>query len=348
MTSLWPRLEPLLAKVQKPARYIGCEDGAVAPEHGPGQGGLAARLPRHLRDRPAQPGPADPLRDPERARRRRRRALLRALGRPRGAAARARPAAVLASTPTAPAADFDVLAFNLSAELVYTNVLNCIDLAGVPVRAADRGPEHPLVVAGGHCTFNPEPLADFVDVFVHRRRRGGRRRDHRGRAGRGRRRGRTAGQPRARAADAGRGARRLRAVDVRRRPTTAPALVGRHAAVPGRARPRSTSARSPTWPSGRTRSASSCRSPRWCTTASTSRCSGAAPGAAGSARPGMITRPVRERPGRAGAHDGPRRPAAHRLRRGEPHVAVDRRLLAASSGSWPTPSTTRPAAARSA
>ena len=64
------------------------------------------------------------------------------------------------------AADFDVLAFNLSAELVYTNLLNCIDLAGVPVRAEHRSPEHPLVIAGGHCTFNPEPLADFVDAFV--------------------------------------------------------------------------------------------------------------------------------------------------------------------------------------
>jgi radical SAM family uncharacterized protein len=65
-----------------------------------------------------------------------------------------------------PAANFDVIAFNLSAELVYTNVLNCIDLAGVPVRGADRGPDHPLVGAGGHCAYNPEPLADFVDFFV--------------------------------------------------------------------------------------------------------------------------------------------------------------------------------------
>ena len=65
-----------------------------------------------------------------------------------------------------PAADFDVLAFNLSAELVYTNVLNLIDLAGLPVRAAERTPDDPLVVAGGHCAFNPEPLADFVDCFV--------------------------------------------------------------------------------------------------------------------------------------------------------------------------------------
>ncbi len=65
-----------------------------------------------------------------------------------------------------PAQAFDLLAFNLSAELVYTNLLNCIDLAGVPVRAADRRPEDPLIVAGGHCTYNPEPLADFLDLVV--------------------------------------------------------------------------------------------------------------------------------------------------------------------------------------
>jgi radical SAM family uncharacterized protein len=65
-----------------------------------------------------------------------------------------------------PAGDFDLIAFNVSAELVYTNVLNCIDLAGVPIHARDRSPEDPLIAAGGHCTFNPEPLADFVDFFV--------------------------------------------------------------------------------------------------------------------------------------------------------------------------------------
>ena len=59
-----------------------------------------------------------------------------------------------------------MLAFGLAAELVYTNVLECLDLAGVPVRAEDRRPEHPLVVVGGHCAFNPEPMADFVDAFV--------------------------------------------------------------------------------------------------------------------------------------------------------------------------------------
>ncbi|MFZ4516077.1 MAG: TIGR03960 family B12-binding radical SAM protein, partial [Acidimicrobiia bacterium] len=64
------------------------------------------------------------------------------------------------------AREFDVIAFNLSAELVYTNLLNMLDLAGVPVRSEDRAPSDALVIAGGHATFNPEPLADFVDAFV--------------------------------------------------------------------------------------------------------------------------------------------------------------------------------------
>ena len=65
-----------------------------------------------------------------------------------------------------PAALFDVIAFNLSAELTYTNVLNCIDLAGVAVRAVARHEADPLIGAGGHCTYNPEPLADFLDFVV--------------------------------------------------------------------------------------------------------------------------------------------------------------------------------------
>ena len=64
------------------------------------------------------------------------------------------------------AGEFDIIAFNLSAELVFTNVLNCIDLAGVEVRSAKRSDADPLIGAGGHCAFNPEPMADFVDFFV--------------------------------------------------------------------------------------------------------------------------------------------------------------------------------------
>ena len=165
MTSLWPRIEPLLAKVQKPARYIGCEDGSQTPRHSPDRvawllvypDAYEVGLPNqglqilyeilNERDDALAERSYAPWTDLE--------ALLRERRLP------------LFSVDThRPAADFDLLAFNLSAELVYTNVLNCIDLAGVPVQSRARGPEHPLVVAGGHCTFNPEPLADFVDLFV--------------------------------------------------------------------------------------------------------------------------------------------------------------------------------------
>lgn len=59
----------------------------------------------------------------------------------------------------------DVLGFTLQTELSYTNLLTCLDLGGLPLRAAARGYEHPLVVAGGAGALNPEPLAEFVDLF---------------------------------------------------------------------------------------------------------------------------------------------------------------------------------------
>src|SRR5918993_1332544 len=169
MSSLWARVEPLLARVQKPARYIGCEDGAIVPRHDklPNGGTVAWLLAYHdtyeiglpnqglqilyeilnERDDAVAERSYAPWTDLEE--------VLRREGIP------------LFSVDTHRSADeFDVLAFNLSAELVYTNVLNCIDLAGVPVRSERRGPGDPLIGAGGHCAFNPEPLADFVDFFV--------------------------------------------------------------------------------------------------------------------------------------------------------------------------------------
>jgi radical SAM family uncharacterized protein len=65
-----------------------------------------------------------------------------------------------------PLAEFDVIGFSLPYEQLYTNLLNMLDLAGLPVLAAGRDRRHPLVVAGGGATYNPEPLADFVDAFV--------------------------------------------------------------------------------------------------------------------------------------------------------------------------------------
>jgi radical SAM family uncharacterized protein/radical SAM-linked protein len=65
-----------------------------------------------------------------------------------------------------PAADFDLFGFTLQSELTYTNLLNCLDLAGIPLRQADRSPTDPLIVIGGPCASNPEPLAPFVDFAL--------------------------------------------------------------------------------------------------------------------------------------------------------------------------------------
>ncbi len=65
-----------------------------------------------------------------------------------------------------PINEFDFLGFTLQYELCYTNVLNMLDLGNVPLLSKDRTSEHPFVCAGGSCTYNPEPLADFVDFFV--------------------------------------------------------------------------------------------------------------------------------------------------------------------------------------
>ncbi len=165
MTSLWPRIEPLLAQVVKPARYIGGELGAQRPDHGPGRVSWLLVYPdtyeiglpnqglqilyEILNERPdaAAERTYAPWTDME--------AAMRAHGVP-----------LFSLERHLPASSFHVIGFNLSAELTSTNVLNLVDLAGLPVRAAARTAEHPLVVAGGHCTFNPEPLADFIDAFV--------------------------------------------------------------------------------------------------------------------------------------------------------------------------------------
>jgi len=65
-----------------------------------------------------------------------------------------------------PLAEFDILGFSLQYDLCVSNILTMLDLAGIPLQAARRGPQHPLVIAGGPGTANPEPLARFIDVFV--------------------------------------------------------------------------------------------------------------------------------------------------------------------------------------
>jgi radical SAM family uncharacterized protein len=65
-----------------------------------------------------------------------------------------------------PVKGFDVFGLSFSTELGYTNMLNALDLAGIPLEARDRTEEHPIVLAGGHAAFNPEPIADFLDAAV--------------------------------------------------------------------------------------------------------------------------------------------------------------------------------------
>ena len=66
----------------------------------------------------------------------------------------------------APLKNFDIVGFSLQYELSYTNVLNMLELGGIPIYARDRKKETPLVIAGGPCTFNPAPVAAFFDAFV--------------------------------------------------------------------------------------------------------------------------------------------------------------------------------------
>lgn len=64
-----------------------------------------------------------------------------------------------------PLDEFDFVGFTLQYEMSYTNVLNMLDLAKIPLRAADRSEDDPIVIGGGPCSFNPEPIADFFDLF---------------------------------------------------------------------------------------------------------------------------------------------------------------------------------------
>jgi len=165
MTELWPRVEPLLAGVEKPARYIGMERGSVRPEHRPSAVSWLLVYP----DTYEIGLPNQGLQILYEILNEREDALAERAYAPwldMDAAMRAQGVPLFSVDTHHHAGEFDVFAFGLAAELVYTNVLECLDLAGVPVRGEDRRPEHPVVVAGGHCVFNPEPMADFIDAFV--------------------------------------------------------------------------------------------------------------------------------------------------------------------------------------
>lgn len=158
-------LDEILPRVQKPARYTGGEFNAVLKDHGNtevkfalafpdtyeiGMSNLGLRILYHIlnsREDTLAERVFAPWTDME--------AEMRLHNLP-----------LYTLESGTPLADFDIIGFSLGYELSYTNVLNMLDLAGIPVLAAERGDEYPLIIGGGCCMYNPEPLADFFDVIV--------------------------------------------------------------------------------------------------------------------------------------------------------------------------------------
>ena len=163
--SLFPRLEPLLPLVQKPIQYVGGELNATAKDWDeaavrwalmypdayevglPNQG--VQILYEVLNERPGVLAERTYAVWPD----------LEQLMREHGIAQ-------FTVDAHRPVAAFDLLGISFATELGYTNMLTALDLAGIPLDAVDRTDEHPVVIAGGHAAFNPEPIADFIDAAV--------------------------------------------------------------------------------------------------------------------------------------------------------------------------------------
>ena len=163
--SVYPDLEPLLPRVRKPIQYVGGEVGSVvkdwdsadvrwalcypdAYEVGlPNQGVQILYEVLNERDGVLAERTYTVWPDLE--------ALMREHGVPQFTVDSQRPVGA-----------FDVLGLSFATELAYTNMLTVLDLAGIPLFSSERAGSHPLVIAGGHAAFNPEPVADFLDAVV--------------------------------------------------------------------------------------------------------------------------------------------------------------------------------------
>ena len=161
---LWPRVEPLLSRVERPARYLNHEWGCATPvaegdfafcmiypdTYELGQANQAVRILVNAVNAMGGMGaeraflPAVDMAD-----------LMREEGVP-----------LFSLESCRPVADFDVVGITLPHELAATNVLETLDLAGIPLRTADRAEGDPIVLAGGPCAYNPEPYAPFFDVIL--------------------------------------------------------------------------------------------------------------------------------------------------------------------------------------
>src|SRR5881409_3928743 len=165
LDSVFARLEPLLPSVQKPIQYVGGELHAVVKDWGsvtvrwalmypdayevgqPNQGVQILYEVLNERDDVLAERTYSVWPDME--------AVMREHGIPQFTVDAHRPVAA-----------FDILGISFSTELGYTNMLTALDLAGIPLLARDRSDGDPIVIAGGHAAFNPEPVADFIDAAV--------------------------------------------------------------------------------------------------------------------------------------------------------------------------------------
>jgi radical SAM family uncharacterized protein len=163
--SLFPRLEPLLPRVQKPIQYVGGELNASVQDWDAAEVRWALMYPdayevglpnqglqilyEILNERPGVLAERTYSVWPDLE------ALMREHGIPQFTVEAHRPVR-----------RFDILGVSFATELGYTNMLTALDLAGIPLESADRGDDDPIVLAGGHAAFNPEPIADFLDAAV--------------------------------------------------------------------------------------------------------------------------------------------------------------------------------------
>lgn len=161
---LWERIEPLLLLVERPSRYLGGEWNAPGLTPGAESVSVAIAYPDAYEIGTSNLGVAilqEVVNDTEGARAERvyspwvdMEAEMRKAGVP-----------LFTLDTHSPVSGFDIFGISIPHELTYANILNLIDLAGLPLRSADRS-EGPIVVGGGCGTANPEPLADFFDLFV--------------------------------------------------------------------------------------------------------------------------------------------------------------------------------------
>src|SRR5580765_6843819 len=163
--SLRPRLDPLLPTVEKPGRYVGIERNVTRKSLGDASVTLALAFPDTYEIGMSHTGLKILY---EIVNRRAEFACERTYAPWTDFEEKMRASGVPLFTVESfsPVADFDAFGFSLQAEVNYSNVLNMLDLAGLPVLASERREKHPIVIGGGPCTANPEPLALFFDVFL--------------------------------------------------------------------------------------------------------------------------------------------------------------------------------------